>query len=63
MAVETYAIDNVGFVAIPVSLYEKLVRKSERMRVVENYVRRTDYASKKDLLLILGIEERDGEEQ
>ena len=59
---EILAVDNAGFVTIPVSHYVKLIRKSERMRVVENYVCRTDYVSKKDLLLMLGIEEKAGEE-
>lgn len=62
MAVEILTVDNTEFVAIPLSLYAKLVRSSERLRVVENYVRRTEYASKKDLLIMLGAEEKAGEE-
>jgi hypothetical protein len=62
MAKEIFTINNEEVVTIPLTHYETLIRISERMRVVENYVRRTDYASRKDLLFMLGVEERAGEE-
>lgn len=62
MAGATLTITDAGMVMIPLLEYEELVRGSERMRVIENYVRRTDYASKKDLLFMLGVEEKAGEE-
>ena len=64
MEEERMIIDKEGrvHVLIPIGDYEELVRISERLRVVENYVRRTDYASRKDLLLMLGVEEKAGEE-
>lgn len=63
MAGATLTVSDGEKVLIPVREYEALVRGSERLRVVENYVRRTDYASRKDLLFMLGVEERAGEEK
>ena len=62
MAGATLSVTDAGMVMIPVWEYEELVRGSERLRVVENYVRHTDYASKRDLESILFISEKAGEE-
>ena len=62
MAGTTLTVTDAGMVMIPVWEYEELVRDSERLRVVENYTRRAEYVSKKDLLIMLSVEEKAGEE-
>lgn len=62
MAGATLTVTDAGMVMIPVWEYEELVRDSERLRVVENYTRRAEYVSKKDLLIMLSVEEKAGEE-
>lgn len=62
MAETTITITDGGMVLIPVWEYEELVRDSERLGIVENYIRNTKYTVTNDLKIMLGIDvEPDGE--
>lgn len=43
--------------------YELLVRDSERLAIVKNYVEKQEYISTKDIKILLEIEEKEGEEE
>lgn len=59
----TLTITNGGMVMIPVCEYEELVRDSERLAVVTDYVKQTEYICKDDLRIILSVvKEQKGEE-
>lgn len=54
--------DVVATVTVPKTEYENLVRDSERLGIVENYIRNTKYTVTNDLKIMLGIDvEPDGE--
>lgn len=62
MAGATLTITDAGMVMISVLEYEELVRDSERLCIVENYIRNTKYTVTNDLKIMLGIDvEPDGE--
>ena len=63
MAGATVTITDGGMVMIPVWEYEELVRESERLAVVENYLAKEKYSTIGTVEKILGIEkEKAGEE-
>ncbi len=62
MAGVTETITDAGMVMIPLWEYEELVRDSERLQVLKNFVSHTEYVSKKDLLVMISGVEKEGDE-
>lgn len=51
--------DLVATLTLPKSEYEDLVRESNTLRILENYINSTKYVDKEVLQAILGIESED----
>ena len=65
MAGATLTVTDAGMVMIPVWEYEELVRESERLGIVKNYVSTEKYASARLIANMLDVElaeEKAGEE-
>ena len=57
-----YGITDIGStVTISKNEYENLVRDSEQLAIVKNYVEKQEYISTKDIKVLLEIEEKEGE--
>lgn len=54
--------DLVATITLPKSEYEDLVRESNTLRILENYINSTKYVDKEVLQTILGIESEDIED-
>lgn len=54
--------DLIATVTLPKSEYEDLVRESNTLRILENYINSTKYVDKEVLQAILGIESEDIED-
>lgn len=54
--------DLVATLTLPKSEYEDLVRESNTLRILENYINSTKYVDKEVLQAILGIESEDIED-
>lgn len=54
--------DIVATVTVPKTEYEFLVRESERLAILENYVKNGKYTTFDDVKAILGISEKEGDQ-
>lgn len=53
--------DLVATVTVPKTEYEMLVRESERLDILKNFIKKGKYITTDDIKAILGDEEREGE--
>ena len=57
MVVMNTDTDAIVSITIPLCIYEKLVRDSETLNIIRRFVEADQYATAKDIKVLLGLEE------